>query len=218
MSMASSAPTTPSLPAVPDAQNSAATAGDRVIEEIGAVLSSTVSSDDVRCEAAHALWGIRHAAAGSALVGALGDANQAVRLSAAAALLAGDDLRGLPIAETTLRQAVAGEWSESLHNLRVAIAQGVRNSLAIPSLGVLLDSRDIETRRAASEAFRYMRSESALSLLIDSLDDPDLQVRHNAVLGLATLTRQTEWGPSLDAFRGDVERYVGHWREWSRSR
>jgi hypothetical protein len=59
---------------------------------------------------------------------------------------------------------------------------------------------------------------STAPAFIQSLDDDDVEVRHHAVMALAELTRQNEWGPSIDAFTADERRYIAHWKEWAKER
>jgi hypothetical protein len=190
---------------------------DKVVEAVASVVESESASVDLRREAIHVLWGIAGPVPGAAFRSALRNADPVVHLTAAAALLAVNDVTAVPIAEEALLRPYVDSQSELLHNLRVAISQGLRDPVAAPALGRLL-SADVETRRAASSALRRMRSESALKFLVSALDDPDMRVGHNAVMGFAETTGQTEWGPSIPAFQADQERYRQHWRDWNRGR
>jgi HEAT repeat protein len=91
------------------------------------------------------------------------------------------------------------------------------NSATAPTLGRLLTQGDAETRRAVSWGLGRARSQHALRLLAAALDDPDITVRHNAVMGLAKTTDQLTWSPSMDEFVNNQARYLDHWKEWSSS-
>lgn len=76
----------------------------------------------------------------------------------------------------------------------------------------------METRRAAAAALRHTGSNAAVDALSSALQDSDREVRYHAVLGLATITGLDEWGPSLELFDREEERYLTHWRAWAKSR
>jgi hypothetical protein len=190
---------------------------DTVIEAVARVVESATASTELRREAIHALWGVKDPLAAAAMRLALRHNDPAVHLTAAAALLVINDVAAMPIAEEALLRPSVDQQSELLHNLRVGISQGLRDPGAVPALGRLLGA-DTETRRAASSALRRMRNQSVLRVLAIALEDADVSVRHNAVMGFAETTGQTAWGPHMATFQSDQEHYLQHWRDWSRNR
>jgi len=102
--------------------------------------------------------------------------------------------------------------------LRVEAAFGVRAPAAIPELARLVVGGDVETRRAASEALAEIQDSAAVAPLIAALDDADREVRYHAVVGMAKVTGQAEWGPSPPGFMADEGKYIQHWKAWSKKR
>lgn len=208
----------PSVVAFPKPRIEVGTTLDRVAMAVATVLRSRNASPQSKREAIQVLWDIKSPVSVSALRPTLQETDPSLRLSAAAALLAADEVSALAIAEEALLHGDRSVSSELLHNLRVGLSQGVMNEAAIPALTRLLHAGDTETRRAASAALRNTRSPSAIISLATALDDSDFEVRLYAVIGLAEITGQSEWGPSWDGFAADEGRYLRHWKEWIRVR
>jgi len=73
-------------------------------------------------------------------------------------------------------------------------------------------------RRAAAAALRHTQADGAIGPLSMALEDSDREVRYQAVLGLATITGQNEWSPTLDQFEREEQHYLSYWREWVKTR
>jgi hypothetical protein len=194
---------------------------DRVLEAVAALLRSPNAPSASKREAIDTVWGVKSAVVTEGLRSVLHEEVRTaelrtVQLSAAAALLAVGDVSALPIAEAELLMPDASLPPETLPNLRGGLSHGIFGEAAIPVLARVLSSGDVETRRAASSALRRSGLRSALRPLASSLDDGDIEVSHNAVLGLAEITRQPEWGPSRPAFLQEREKYLAHWKDWVR--
>ncbi|CAN5617065.1 hypothetical protein BH23ACI1_BH23ACI1_32910 [soil metagenome] len=183
---------------------------ERVISVVGGVLRDRLATTQHKREAIAVLWGLRHAASIAMLRAALQDVDRGVRLAAAAGLLAAGDISALPIAEHELTRRRSAE-PEIIHNLRVAIAEGVDDEAAIPALIRLL-STDVATRRAAVSALRRTKSPAAAPGLGRGLDDIDIEIRYLAVVGLAEILDEPAWRPNMDAFRSKEIAYLTYWR------
>ena len=203
----------PSTVAVPGGVFDGETPEDRVIAATAQVLSAPASSS-AKTEAIFALWGLKRASAIDGLRAALQEVDQAVRLSAAAALLAAGDMTSWGIAEAALREPTKAEDAQLVHNLRVGIAQGVRAPAAIPRLAQLLGIGDVGTRRAIASALAEIDSAAAVSPLSRALDDLDFEVRLSAVRGLARISGQRALSPSWDAFQANEARFVSPLKAW----
>jgi hypothetical protein len=203
-----------SLPAVPSAIAEGGDEVGRIAAVLGEVLDSTTASQGQKQMALYALSTIRTPVSTELLRKAVEQQDSELRLNAAGFLLQRDDLSGLGIAEHALEHPQGLPWP-TLHNLDYAIGEGVKNKDAVPALSRLAQVQDLETRRAAASALRHTRSRSALGPLANLLDDNDLQVRHDAVMGLAEITGDLEWGPNLDLFRSQEQQYLKHWRDWA---
>ena len=191
---------------------------ERVIEAVAHELESDATSPTAKREAAMVLWGLRSSRAVKALRSGLLSSDSDTALTAAAALLAGGDTAALAAAERVLTSPAPGVSEVTIHNLEAGIREGVRDPASTAVLSRLLQSGGRDTRRAAIGAIRSMRSQVTIDTVVAALDDSDQQVRHAAVMTLAELTGQLEWGPSLPAFALDEGRYIEHWKEWFRRR
>jgi HEAT repeats len=207
-------PYSPSIIAVPGEPIQGAQAEDRVIAGVARVLRSPMSTNGMKTEAIHTLWGVDAAAAISGLKPGLRDVDVTVRLSAAAALTAVNDLDGFAVAQSALLKPSSDLRPTVLLNLRAGIAQGMRQPAAVDGLTLLLTSDDAETRRAACEALAQIESIGATRALAGALDDRDFEVRLNAVWGLAKRRGQPRLIPSWEGFRADESRYVNPLKAW----
>jgi hypothetical protein len=48
------------------------------------------------------------------------------------------------------------------------------------------------------------------------LYNSDKEIRYEAVMGLAEITGQGSWGPAVNIFNSDEQRYLTYWREWAK--
>ena len=83
----------------------------------------------------------------------------------------------------------------------------------------LRDLSDAMQNRVTAQAIgKYERGEDipssgVLTALARALDDSDQQVRYSAVAGLAEITGETKWMPSIPLFKEDESPYLAHWHE-----
>jgi HEAT repeats len=204
----------PSVIAQPGATLVAKAAVDQVAEAVGAVIRSSANSPMEKREAISALWGVQNTAARAALRVALSEREPALRLHAAGALIAANDVSGLPMATDALLLTGQAVPPDVLLNLRGAIARGMTDPAAIPSLARLLASKEDATRRAAAAALGRTNSPSAIAVLARALDDSDFDVRLSAARGLAELTGQRERRMSDAAFRDNEQQFIAYWKDW----
>ncbi|MCU1299131.1 MAG: hypothetical protein JWO91_3409 [Acidobacteriaceae bacterium] len=101
--------------------------------------------------------------------------------------------------------------AEQRQNLLSAIANRLTNPEAVPVLIRLVESADIATRRAASEALWHIAEPSSKNALIKALSDPDPDVRYHAVRALAQISGQDVWAPSVSEFELHQKKYLDHW-------
>jgi HEAT repeat protein len=191
---------------------------DRVIAEVAQVFSVSTASLDDRRRAVDVLARVKTASAMAALRVAAKVPDAPVRLRAFAALLRQNDISLLSSVEDILVSPPENIDPGLLRNLAFAIQDGIKNQEAIPVLARLLRASDPQTRRAAASALRHTEAQGAIEPLLTGLEDSDREVRYQAVLGLATITGEGDWGPSLDLFGRDEQRYLTHWREWAKTR
>ena len=73
--------------------------------------------------------------------------------------------------------------------------------------------KSVELRRIGSYLLRDSRSKSVLPGLKSALDDPDVEVRYNAVMGLAEYANdRTGHAPTMKEYRADEQKYLDYWR------
>jgi HEAT repeat protein len=190
---------------------------DRVIAEIAHVLTSTRPSTDDKVGAITALERVNTQVAIKALRIAVDSSNINLRLRALAALLKKNDISKLDIAASTLLNEAAVSDQFLYVNLAGAL-RSVRNPDAIPVMIRLLESPAPHVRRAATSAIRNSGVDAAISPLAKALHDSDREVRYQAVIGLAEITGQDNWGPSVDLYARDEQRYLGYWQDWAKRR
>jgi hypothetical protein len=208
-------PRYPSFPAIPDVASSGSRLIDRVTQQLAAVIGSTACTTDEKIQAMFSLQRVRSPLLTSVLKQAAAPTSEEiVRLTAVAALLERNEVDALAIAEPVLLQPSAKLPPYLSQNLASAIARGIRDEKAVPSLAHLLHAPAAETRRAAASAMRDIGSRASLRPLSTALDDSDVEVRYYAVIGLAEITRQGDWRPLLPEFQSNEQKYLDHWREW----
>jgi hypothetical protein len=208
----------PSIVAAPDAPATEGAALDRVVAEVAYVLNSAKSSPDERERAVSILETVETPAATEALKKAARTPGGPPSLRAVAALLRRNDASVLDLAERALTVAPQGAEAGVRLTLALAIRDGVTTPDAVPALARLLRARDVETRRGAAAALRHVGTDSVVAPLSDALQDNDREVRYQAVLGLAAVTGQSDWGPSIDLFTQDEQRYLEYWKDWAKGR
>jgi hypothetical protein len=207
----------PTLPAVAGIKSTGASAFDRTVSQLAAVLGSVSAPTDQKCEAIARLEGISSPAVISALEGAAKEKDPAVRLDAVTGLLERNEISVLPIAERVLLAPDTQSSGYQRHNLSYGIYTGVKSEGAIPILDRLLGSSDVEVRRAATMALRHTGSNQALQSLAKGLYDNDLQVRYFSVLGFSEITGQIKWQTSQEDYYANETQYLRYWRQWVRN-
>ncbi len=95
------------------------------------------------------------------------------------------------------------------------IGNSVRVPGALPALELLLRAGDSSIRTSAMEALWHIADPRATNVLVSGLEDPSRDVRYYAVRGLAEITGEIQWGPSISEFQEHEQQYLAHWREWS---
>lgn len=191
---------------------------ERVLAEVAHVLNSPQASPDERVRAVSILEGVESPAAEAALKRAAQSLDGPLQLHIAAALLRRNDITTLGLAEKALTEPPQNVEAGLRSKLAYAIRDGVTDPRAVPALARLLGSNEVIVRRSAAAALRHVGDETVIEPLSKALQDGDREVRYQAVLGLAAVTGQSEWGPSLDLFGKDEQRYLAYWREWAKSR
>ena len=189
---------------------------DRTVNVVGQVLL-TAKADEDRQVAVRVLSSARTERATELLRQSAKDKDVVVRMQSISALLNRDDIETLESAERTLLNPPAGTEPYLLENMSGAL-EGIKDPRAIPALQRLLQSSSTRTRQGAVSALRQMRTMEAVEGLVIALGDNNREVRYEAVIGLAELTGENEWAPATDTFASDEQKYLDHWKEWSRNR
>ncbi len=85
-------------------------------------------------------------------------------------------------------------------------------------LAPFLKAKDVAIRRAASYAIREGKAQAknALPILASALEDPDLGVQYNVIMGMArhAMKGGLLWAPAYDIFLREPKVYVTRWKDW----
>jgi HEAT repeats len=191
---------------------------DRIIAQLAHVLITPEVSLDERKQAVEVLSSVKTTTATEYLRRAVQSYDISLRFQAMAALLRRNDVSYLKTVEEILMQPPQNVDMALINALAFALQDGVRDPLAIPSLTRLLQAPDVQTRRGAAAALRHTDVISAIRPLSLALDDSDKEVRFQAVLGLAVLTGNTDYAPSISLYEQNEKRYLDYWQNWVRKR
>ena len=198
---------------------------DGAASAVAAVLTAPGTTRGERMSAIGMLRGSTSPAAAQGLRLVLEDPDQEVRRAAVGALLETNDIAALSTAERELSGPPPTEAPSTLQGgpshgpldaIRSALAHGFHDPRGVTTLLRLLESGSAETRRAAVRALSATESRAAIPGLVRMLDDPDPDVRHFAVVGLATLTRQRDKRTTRALFSADSE-FITYWKDWART-
>ncbi len=190
---------------------------NRVIEELGRALVSSQTPRSDKSLILSRAYAIPNEDTGftSALIRAVETAtDEDIRCRMIALLiLRGDDLQVHVAVKLLLSK---GLGRDERNKLLYAISEGLTNPKATSEVEVLLADNDVRLRRAAAKALWHIGDVSAVGPLVAALSDPDRDVRYYAVRGLAVIAGQAQWGPGPGEFDSHEEKYLEHWRSWSR--
>lgn len=208
----------PFVTAIPDGSVVKGSDLERVAAEVINVLASPSVSPDLRREALSVLESVVTEKVTAALHRTARESDTVLSLEAIGMLLRRNDISMLDKATEVLLQPPPNVDDYILKNLAYAIGYGVRDPESIPALTRLLSAPDMHVRRNAVSALRHAHVEAAIGPLSIALDDSDHDVRYEAVMGLAEITGQDRWAPSIQLFARDEERFLTYWREWARAK
>jgi hypothetical protein len=187
---------------------------DKVAATVARVMTVSEASRSERVEALGILGSLRSDESITGLLSSLQSPDRSLRLSAAGNLLRLNDLRGLSPAVAAL-MASDGMDAQANYDL-IRGVMGLKDPAGAPLVIQLLGCPDKFVRRAAVSGLISMGSRSAIAGLGKALYDADVEVRESAVGGLADLTNQGEWHPSMDLYRADESKYLTYWKDWIR--
>lgn len=209
----------PYYPFVVTAPGAAAGTGnyvDQVTTEVTHTFDSSTATSDERLQAVVVLRTLQTALAARGLKSAASGPDLRARAWALASLLARNDITLL---DSAIELMLSGDprIDQDLKNVvAFGLRDGVRDPRAVSALTRLLVAKDVTLRRSAAAALRSTHDTTAIEPLKQALFDSDQQVRYLAVAGLGEITGQDDWTPSVDYFRQNEARFLGHWREWSK--
>lgn len=195
------------------------------VEGVGSRVIGTAAAraDETYYEAAEALATLPYAAAGAALRQLAATGPQAARTWALVTLFRMDGPEQLRTARLALLNDIAPSLAKvagsslAIDSLARALDRGDAAADAVPALAALLKSRSVELRRTAAALLGDIGTEAVVAPLgAVALEDPDQEVRYQAVIGLAAATGRGE-APALAKYRASESRYLTSWRAFART-
>jgi len=200
----------PGIVAVDSSLNSEPEPLTRVVRAVALALGSDSLAPEERVSAAASLSGVRLPVAITALRGALDSPDRQLAFSALSSLLHSGD-------HAALEQSVAALEAETddpelLRGLPDGIRRGPWTTADIPALTRGAGLANVVARRAAATGLRTVASPLAEEAYGRLLDDSDLDVRYQAVMGLFEGVGPSTGAPSWPTFLADPEQYVTWWK------
>ena len=96
--------------------------------------------------------------------------------------------------------------------LQVALMLAHPKSQDLPSIAALMKSGSVALRQIGSYMLRNSSSSAAVPYLKSALNDSDITVRYNAVMGLSSLLRDYSHAPAFGTYRTSEQKYLGYWK------
>ena len=208
----------PYIIALPDHIETNESGLSRVAQELAIVLNSPKISLEQKMQAISAIETIDSPSVNILLKDAFKISNEQLEIGIASALLKRGDITVLEYAVINLLTPPQSIDRNQLLRLVLSIETGIHDPNSLPQLVRLLKMKEAQFRRPIAQAIRLTQSQSAIDPLSTLLEDTDLEIRYVAVIGLAEITGQYEWGPAQDLFQNNEQRYLDFWKEWSKSR
>ena len=205
-----------------------ATPADALLDPIDGVGTRVVGTaaaraDETYYEAAEAVATLPYAAAGATLRQLAASGPVAARIWALAALFRMDGPAELGAARLALLSDLslllpqAAAPSLAVDTLARALDSGGASADAVPTLAALLKSEQVELRRAAAALLGDIATEAVVAPLgLVALQDPDQEVRYQAVLGLAAATGRGG-APALAKYQANEPSYLTAWRAFAQT-
>jgi hypothetical protein len=211
----------PSLPALMGSSTVAsgipAAPIDRVVAELAAVLSSPAASASDKFEVLAVSYALPSSVVmtSSLRVAMTTTAVPAQQNIIEAELIRRGDVQAV---ESVTSRILASQLSADAQAMFLqVIASHLTEAKAAPSVIRLLESGNVEVRRAAAEALWHIADVADSQVLTNCLSDPDMRVRYYAVRGLADIHHQPQWGPTEQLFDRDPAHYLDHWSKWGKT-
>lgn len=208
----------PYVVALQGATVTGATAFERVIAELAAVLVSPTASRSAHVLALQALDHTPGPEATAALLNGARAAPGNLRYHSIAALLRRNNIAYLKEAANLLVHPPGGAEQDWLADIALGLS-GVRDPRAIPALSEILGKSPLaDARRSAAHDLRSMHNAKTIKPLAVGLYDTNPEVQYLAVIGLAVETgAASKWSPAEGTFRKNPKEYLEHWREWAKA-
>ena len=172
------------------------------------------SDERLQLKAAQLLGAMGHLNSTEPLHELLSSHNPRLQVTAAAALLHLGDYSALEAAGRTLEMKTSDPQIVRLQFQISTWIEEIRTPSAVPVLIKLTQSQSDSLREAAIHALREIAHPTAVPVFVAALDDPVSSIRYDAVLGLASIEKNWDLAPSIDAFEAAESKYIGAWKSW----
>ena len=102
----------------------------------------------------------------------------------------------------------------------IYVLETIRDPNAVPELHALLKHQNPLVRREVARGLRQIKSQSSIPFFVDGLDDSNVNVRYQCMMGLAEMIGKGKgwkvgnWGPSYRLFLQGQSKYILFWKNW----
>jgi len=106
--------------------------------------------------------------------------------------------------------------AQDVYKTKIIYALGnIRDANAVPLLHTLLKHQNTLVRCEVARSLRRIKSQSSIPYLVDGLDDINLEVKYQCMMGLAKmLGKGGDWAPAYKIFLEDESKPISLWKAW----
>jgi len=185
------------------------------------ILHSQQSTESERRRAIYDLWHLKANGVNEVLRAATKEQPYPLNVMAASFLAWKNDISGLPLLETHLRQSSKLKGAHFDMNL-ASLLRGLKDPEAVPAMSRLLKADDPKTREGAVQALRNIGGDEVIDPLVEGLSDSDAQVRWICAMALTEIVKPGPTEalpfPGSDQFEAHEELYIDAWKKWAAER
>lgn len=77
-----------------------------------------------------------------------------------------------------------------------------------------VNAKTFLARSSVAKAMRQMKRPESVPYLIILLDDPNQEIRYDAVIALAMIEHKSQWGPAIYIYQRNEGKFIQSWKQW----